>query len=503
MKQTLVILEVSRKQDYIFASKRLKENAQRSEDIRYVTSSEFFQEVAGSAYQESENLIYAGGGHTVLQFSSSEAAKSFIQAVTHACLERYNGLELFAKQMPYELAKTPGENLKLLSQRLEEKKALRQSSFHQLYLGVEAIDPETFTPMQTKNLKDSLRSCVIAPPEGWEFPAEFEQIADAHNFIAVVHIDGNAMGKRVDGIYQEAGMDWAECCEKLRVFSTSIQTDFEQAYQETVQQVIAHTQDRNNGILPMRPIILAGDDVCFVTEGALGLECARIFLERLSEKTNAVDGQPYAACAGVAMIPHKFPFHAAYMLSEQLCSNAKKFGAQLDEQGRISAMDWHIEFGQLKNDLAQLRQDYQTEDHAHLELRPVCVVVPETCEDAQSLPDMRRTYAFFRYMCQAMQGEYGNIARGKIKELRNALKQGALESKFFMQDKQIENLLYHGFDAVYQDREARWNKYRSAIYQGEALEKDVFYEIDGEKYCLFFDAVELIDRCAFFKEVEA
>lgn len=65
----------------------------------------------------------------------------------------------------------------------------------------------------------------------------------------------------------------------------------------------------------------------------MGLECARIFLERLSEKNNAVDGQPYAACAGVTMIPHKFPFHAAYMLSGELCSNAKKFGAWLDERG--------------------------------------------------------------------------------------------------------------------------------------------------------------------------
>lgn len=95
--------------------------------------------------------------------------------------------------MPYESEKTPGENLKLLSQRLEEKKALRQSSFHQLYLGVEAMDPETFTPMQTQNSKDSFARCVIAPPEEWEFPTEFEQIADSHNFIAVVHIDGNAM----------------------------------------------------------------------------------------------------------------------------------------------------------------------------------------------------------------------------------------------------------------------------------------------------------------------
>ena len=35
----LMILEVSQKQAYIFASRRLRENAARSEDIRYVTES--------------------------------------------------------------------------------------------------------------------------------------------------------------------------------------------------------------------------------------------------------------------------------------------------------------------------------------------------------------------------------------------------------------------------------------------------------------------------------
>ena len=32
-----------------------------------------------------------------------------------------------------------------------------------------------------------------------------------------------------------------------------------------------------------------------------------------------------------------------------VCSNAKRFGARLDEDSRISALDWHVEFGQLKD----------------------------------------------------------------------------------------------------------------------------------------------------------
>lgn len=56
----LMILEVSQKQAYIFASRRLRENAARSEDIRYVTESRFFQRAAGPLYREEEDLVYAG-----------------------------------------------------------------------------------------------------------------------------------------------------------------------------------------------------------------------------------------------------------------------------------------------------------------------------------------------------------------------------------------------------------------------------------------------------------
>lgn len=79
----LMILEVSQKQAYIFASRRLRENAARSEDIRYVTESRFFQTAAGPLYRE-EDLVYAGGGHTVLQFDSRARADAFARAVTEA-----------------------------------------------------------------------------------------------------------------------------------------------------------------------------------------------------------------------------------------------------------------------------------------------------------------------------------------------------------------------------------------------------------------------------------
>ena len=498
MDKVLVILEVSQKQNYIFASKKLRENADRSGDIAYVTSNAFFQEAAAELYREEDNLVYSGGGHTVLQFSDSIQATSFAKCVTEAVLRRYDGLELFVKQTPYDGDKTPGENLKELSAGLERKKALRRAGFRQLSFGVEVLDNESFLPRirERSPIRRPWQNEVLKPPAGWEFPAEFEKLAGEDNFIAVIHIDGNAMGKRVDRVYQRFSQDWENCRAGLQRFSLSIQRDFEQSFLELADEVARRFPDLAP-TLPVRPVILAGDDVCFVSAGSIGLECARVFLEKLAAKTNTEDGERYAACAGVALVHTKFPFHRAYDLAEELCSNAKKFGAVLDPEGRVSAMDWHIEFGQLKDSLTELREDYACEDGGRMELRPAAVIVPDGCGD----PGVR-TYTFFKSLCLAIQDERGKIARSKIKELRQAFKQGRLESEYFLHDKQIGDLLYHAFDAEYRSPDRRWAYYRDMIRGAENLRKEAFREMDGVNRCLFFDAIEMMDHFTAFEEVD-
>lgn len=485
----LTILEVSQKQAYIFASKQLKENAARSGDISRVTGSEFFARTAGEWYREEDNLVYAGGGHTVLQFDDKDRAVAFAHAVTGAVLRQYDGLELFVKTIAYDPARTPGENLKELSRALEAKKARRRASFRLLDFGLEA-------PPEAEGSPSRPGGEGIAPPEGYRFPGQFEELVKAlpgekpDNFIAVVHIDGNAMGKRVDGIYEANTGDWEQCRASLRRFSEGIQADFEAAFRETAEEVVRAFQPGED--LPIRPVILAGDDVCFVTAGRIGLECARIFLEKLSAKTNPEQpGQPYAACAGVALVHLKYPFHRAYDLAEELCSNAKRFGAGLDSGGRVSALDWHIEFGQLKDSLSALREDYRTEDGNRLELRPVAVLVP----DGIQKPAPERTYAYFRALCGAIKSREKNIARSKVKQLRTALKQGETEGTFFLQDGEIGGLLYHPLEAAYSLKELPQELKNKGAFRP-------FPEEDGEvRRCLFFDAIELIDHFTPFEEV--
>lgn len=492
MERFLTILEVSQKQAYIFASKRLKENAARSGDIEYITSSEFFARTAGDWYQEKNNLVYVGGGHTVLQFETQDKAISFARVVTEAVLREYPALELFVKTMKYKPDLPPGDNLKELSKALERKKARRTASFRVADFGLETVEKEENRPRS--RIEGGLR-----PREGYQFPTELEELLKAlpenkknrlNNFIAVVHIDGNAMGTRVEAIYQSNTGDWENCRATLKKFSEDIKKYFVTAFEDTVDEVIRVFQPEKN--LPIRPVILAGDDVCFVTAGSIGLECARVFLEKLFQRTNLQQpGLPYVACAGVAMVHTKYPFHRAYELAEELCSNAKRYGVSLDAAGGVSAMDWHIEFGQLKDSLSQLREDYQTEDGCRLELRPVTVVVPK---DGQQ-PPPERTYNYFRTLCGAMKRKQGKIARSKIKELRTALKQGEVEGEFFLQEKEIGDLLYHPLEAAYALKEWPRELDRKGAFR-------TFRERAGEtRRCLFFDAIELLDHFMPFEEV--
>ena len=499
LNKVLMILEVSRKQDYIFSSRKLRENVARSSEIREVTESDYFRKHARKLYNEDENLVYSGGGHTVLQFRDKASAAAFARSVSSAVIRQFPDMELYLKTIPFDETKTPGENLRCLTEALERKKALRTPSFRWLSFGVEAIDRETWQPEIPQPDRGTPRE-PVSPPEGYRFPRDFRDLTGDDNFIAVIHIDGNAMGKRVSSLLDAEASDWDAACNRLRRFSEGVDSDYRAAFSETVETVLRTPMPENGQWLPIRPVILAGDDVCFVSAGSIGLECARIFLEHLTAKTNPEDHKPYSACAGVALVHLRYPFHMAYALSESLCSSAKRFSAALDPESSVSAMDWHIEFGQLKNSLTEIRDDYITEDGQRLDLRPVAVTVPT---GVKIDVDPARTYGFFRSMCTALRGEYGRIARGKLKELRVALKQGETETEFYLTDRKIRELLEHVFTSTYRSDDERWERYREMLRTGVPITKEAFIALEGEdvKRSLFFDAIEMIDHFTPLEEV--
>ena len=83
------------------------------------------------------------------------------------------------------------------------------------------------------------------------------------------------------------------------------------------------------------------------------------------------------------------------------------------------------------------------------------------------------------------------------------MKQGRTAAEFFLHDRQIQDLLYHGFTAKYQTEEERKREYQKLVDGQGDLRKELFTEVDGTVRCLFFDAVEMIDHFKALEEVEA
>lgn len=488
----LVILEVSQKQAYIFGYKKLKNNIIASDVIRYVTSKEFFKSAVPDKYEDS-NMVYDGGGHTILEFAAEDLAKEFVKAVTRKVMELFPKLELFATVMPYDSGKTPGENETELTRELEEKKARRCTSFHQGKFGIEAhSNIEESILDKEKQIVDAIRQKPCFDTKKYQLAEQFENLGgkkNESNFIAVVHIDGNLMGRRVAGLDKEKNASRWEEYKKLKAqFSKQIELDFRAAYAEMIHVVEDNMdslkeelgcQDSECPYFPVRNIILAGDDVCFVTEGRIGVECARVFLEKIWKKVNCVDNKSYSACAGVAIVHQKYPFYKAYQMAEELCSNAKRMIANLakDEPGDkkgvadLCAIDWHIEYGEMANGLTNIREQYKNQEGYHLESRPYLVCGEKYLMDREPI----RRYEYFKSYITFMQNKE-TIARSKLKELRGVLKQTSNAAELYQEMNLMDNIFWKACDEYHLKTKA------------------VFYRTtDGEMRSLVFDAIELMD----------
>ncbi|MFZ5518648.1 MAG: Cas10/Cmr2 second palm domain-containing protein [Candidatus Zhuqueibacterota bacterium] len=212
-------------------------------------------------------------------------------------------------------------------------------------------------------------------------------------------------------------------------------------------------------VLPIRQIILGGDDVTFVCDGKLGIFFAKKFIEYF-EKHEKNPG--ITASAGVAIIKSKYPFYRGYDLAEQLCNNAKAYRRNNDEKG--SFIDFHIAYGGLAGDLEEIRKVHYQVINGNLLFRPY-KLISETNHDKSFIQLINNTK------------ELEKLPNSKIKEFRRMLTLSQESLTQFVQE-----LEYRG-------RSLPTIKGRS---------KDLFFNISNEKgdtenQTPYFDMIELME----------
>lgn len=236
--------------------------------------------------------------------------------------------------------------------------------------------------------------------DGFDFPMEMDHLGRAGGDISqigVVHVDGNGVGKKIASWLSRKIEDQADddtVRREYQEWSLAIDKLGEKTFKAVIDRVVNCITDDNRPLgikgkpeklgfnlnkvkvkenekekwmLPLRPILLGGDDLTFVCDGRIALDLAETALGVFKNSDIAHLGK-ITACAGVAITRVHAPFARAYKLAEKLCRSAK---VMLKENGIDDcALDWHIGLSRPEETVTSIRERQYQRNTNQLTCRP-------------------------------------------------------------------------------------------------------------------------------------
>ncbi|RKZ90011.1 MAG: hypothetical protein DRR19_10860 [Candidatus Parabeggiatoa sp. nov. 1] len=215
--------------------------------------------------------------------------------------------------------------------------------------------------------------------------SELEKYFGTVPWFAVVHADGNGLGKILGdfdkhiGCKEELPAFNRTYVDKLRLFSLALEEASESAFCNALKELEKFKAVKEK-TLPIVPLVLGGDSLTVICDGRYALEFTRLFLNEFEEQTannkiydgiipeiakHAFNCQRLSACAGVAIIKPHFPFHNGYRLAEELIKEAKIVTKQVQCQDKTpypcSAMDFHVASDVSVSRLSEIREQLKVD----------------------------------------------------------------------------------------------------------------------------------------------
>lgn len=199
----------------------------------------------------------------------------------------------------------------------------------------------------------------------------FEAGEQSLSWVAVVHADGNGIGQLLQNLSRAGSA--RDYLSRVAKFSGALDAAGRGAYERAAAEV-----PDVNGVKPIIPIIIGGDDLTVVVPGRHALRFTRRYLEAFDYLTGkgilaklAPAGR-LSASAGIAAVKPHYPFSSAYVLAEELADSAKRVKREVDEPA--SALDFHLLYDRGTSSLGALRDLLRVDaDRTRLFCRPYVV----------------------------------------------------------------------------------------------------------------------------------
>jgi hypothetical protein len=394
-KVSVVTIDTASIQRYVFASNKLKENIGASYIIEKLLYDELMiqciRDAAGEPdadltkeWQEKDAPIalkndqrkaeigYIGGGNAMVLFSESVAAREFIRLFSREVLRHFPGIQVVYGQEVATIADLEvKDKFKKLRSDLNDSMRDCRNQHNAL--------PEVFKPgivedcpssndaaefsrkddNATIYISGSTQAKLIAEKQALEavkrhyakqlgdrytLTNEIEKLGQKKDkgYVAIVHADGNGIGSK----FMEA-----ESLLALRKLSVQVSGIADSVMKKLIEEVVRlmdldeadatrHQKDREFDlekdeegklILPIRPILAAGDDITLVCEGRLGTHLAAEILKYF--EGHKIEEMTVSACAGVAICKTHYPFFKAYHLAEELIQLSKEIAKKPENRG--------------------------------------------------------------------------------------------------------------------------------------------------------------------------
>ena len=286
-------------QEFIFKTNKLKEIVGASEIVKGL-------EEDLSAYSPDEVIVNAAGNIKAI-FKSEEKAKKIVLEFPQKIMQKAYGITISQAIVAFEGDYPNKDDFFELEKRLKTQRN-KQNIDLDLGLNIFELAPSTAKPavareniQKSPTLIDKATQQKRQANNKDELYNDIGKLSNTNNKIAIIHADGNGLGKLIPSLKKE-----------LSAFSRNLDIATKAAF-----------EDATTPEMKIREVILGGDDMTIICDADSALEFTHNYLKNFEEQSEKLTGHKLTACAGITYCNEKYPFHYAVKLSEELCSYAK------------------------------------------------------------------------------------------------------------------------------------------------------------------------------------